>query len=55
MTHEMQIPADLATLNQVVDAATDGTITYLTRDGQRLATLIPAELAELLLPGQRDR
>jgi hypothetical protein len=52
MTNEIEIPEDLAILNQAVDAATDGTITYLMRDGRRLAALIPAELAELLLPGR---
>jgi len=38
-------------LNQTVDAAAAaGTITYLTRDGRRIAAIVPADLAESLLP-----
>ncbi len=51
MTHqEIEVPEDPAVLNQAVDAATGGTVTYLTRQGQRLAAIVPAELVELLLP-----
>jgi antitoxin (DNA-binding transcriptional repressor) of toxin-antitoxin stability system len=47
MTHqEIEIPEDLAILNQAVDAAAAGTVTYLTRDGHRVAAVVPVELAE---------
>ena len=50
MTQEVEIPEGSPALDQVVDAATAGTVTYLTREGQRLAAIVPAELAEFLLP-----
>ena len=45
MTQEVEIPEGSPALDQVVDAATAGTVTYLTREGQRVE-----ELAEFLLP-----
>jgi hypothetical protein len=36
----------MAILNQAVDAVATGTVTYLTRDGHRVAAVVPVELAE---------
>jgi hypothetical protein len=49
MTHQdIEIPQDLTTLNQAVEAAITGTVTYLTREGNRVAAIVPADLAEPL-------
>jgi hypothetical protein len=49
MTHqEIEIPEDLAVLHQAVDDATTGMVTYLTREGQRVAAIVPVDLAGAL-------
>jgi len=49
MTHqEIEIPKDLAVLHQAADATATGIVTYLTREGQRVAAIVPVDLAEVL-------
>jgi transcriptional regulator with XRE-family HTH domain len=47
---ETQVPADSPVIGQLADAAASGTVTYLTRDGRRIAAVVPADLAEAVLP-----
>jgi hypothetical protein len=46
---EIEVPADAPALNQAVDAAGRGTVTYLTRQGRRVAAIVPSLLAEAVL------
>jgi hypothetical protein len=47
---EIEMSVASPVLAQLVDSATGGTITYLTREGRRLAAVVPADLAESLAP-----
>jgi len=44
--HDYELPPHSAAPAEAVDAAADGQVVYLTRNGQRIAAIVPASLAE---------
>jgi len=44
--HDYELPLHSAAPAEAVDAATAGQVVYLTRNGQRIAAIVPAEVAE---------
>jgi hypothetical protein len=55
---EIEIPAGWPLLDRLLAAAMTGAVTYLARDGRRVAAVLPADLAESIvnepLPGDGD-
>jgi antitoxin (DNA-binding transcriptional repressor) of toxin-antitoxin stability system len=49
---EMEMPAGSPVLGQLVDAVANGTVTYLTQEGRRVAAVVPADLAESIVPAR---
>jgi transcriptional regulator with XRE-family HTH domain len=45
-TQVIEVPAGSPVMDQLVIAATGGTVTYLTQEGRRVAAVVPADLAE---------
>jgi antitoxin (DNA-binding transcriptional repressor) of toxin-antitoxin stability system len=43
--HAFELPPHSAAPAEAVDAAADGQVVYLTRDGERIAAIVPAEVA----------
>lgn len=44
--HDYELPSHSAAPAEAVDAAAAGQVVYLTRNGQRIAAIVPAEVAE---------
>jgi hypothetical protein len=46
---EIEVPVGSPVLDHLLAAAMIGTVTYLTREGRRIAAVVPADIAESLL------
>jgi antitoxin (DNA-binding transcriptional repressor) of toxin-antitoxin stability system len=44
--HDYELPPHSAAPAEAVDAASEGQVVYLTRNGRRIAAIVPANLAE---------
>jgi hypothetical protein len=54
---DIEVPLGSPVLDHLLAAAMAGTVTYLTRQGRRVAAVLPADIAESVLqepPGQDD-
>lgn len=45
-SHDYELPPHTAAPAEAVDAAVEGQVVYLTRNGQRIAAIVPVGLAE---------
>jgi hypothetical protein len=48
VTHEIELPADMAFLAQLMERAEAGLVTYLTHQGRRIGVVVPADVVDTI-------